>query len=329
MAELHFLRPWWVLGLLPLVLAVYKLYSYSLQSQNWQRVVDPQLMPFVLEGNKKKKQRWPSTLLAIAGGLMLIALSGPVWEKLPVPVFKSENKIVLVLDLSQSMDATDIKPSRLIRARYKVGDMLSSFPGAQFGLVVFSQVPYTISPITDDAATVASLLPALSTGVVPVQGSNLALALSKAGELLERSQATSGQVIVLTDSRATAAAFDSAQELEKSGYSLSILGIGTIKGSPVNVGKGQLLKDRSNNIVLAKLDQSSLMDLAKSVGGEYVKLQSDDSDINRLVRVNVASKAVPISQDKNQLSDIWLERSPWIVPVILLLSLVLFRRGVL
>ncbi len=329
MTELHFLRPWWILGLIPLIVAVMKVHQFTLLSQNWERVVDPLLAPFVLQGDELKAHRWPSVLLGVIGGLMLIALAGPVWEKLPVPVFKGENKIVLVLDVSQSMDAKDIKPSRIVRARYKVGDMLSAYPEAQFGLVIFSQVPYIISPITDDAATVESLLPAVTTSVVPVQGSQLSLALSKAGELLDSSQANGGQVVVLTDSKATAAAFDAAQELKKRGYSLSILGVGTKEGSPVDTGDGQLLKDRNENIVLAKLDQSGLMDLARSVGGNYVSLQPDDGDIHKLIRPDLATKAITTPDENNKITDIWLERSPWLLPIILLLASIMFRRGLL
>ncbi len=329
MSDLHLLRPWWLLGIVPLLAVVYFLFKYRSGKQLWERVVDPALMPFVLEEHSRKKQVWPVFLLALAGMLAVIALTGPVWEKLPVPVYKGENKIVLVLDLSQSMDATDVKPSRLARARHKVGDILGFVPDAQIGLIIFSQVPYIISPITDDAATVASLLPALSTSVVPVQGSQLSLALDKAGELLLSTQAEHGQVIVLTDSAVTLAEFEAAKKLRDQGFILSVLGIGTSVGGPINLGEGQLLKDNNKQIVIVKLDRNGLRDLANSVGGRYSDLDSGDADIRHLVTTVVSKRIQNSDEATTQSSEIWLEQTPWLLPFILVLAAGLFRRGVL
>jgi Ca-activated chloride channel family protein len=329
MTELHFLRPGWLLAIVPLVAAVIQLYRYKQISQQWRGVVDEALAPYVLDTQDQSRSRHAPILLALVGILSIIALAGPAWEKLAVPVFKSNQKMVVVLDLSRSMNATDIKPSRLTRAKHKLGDILQQSGDVQIGLVVFSEVPYTISPITDDMNTVMSMLPALSTDVMPVQGARVALALAHAGELLERSHATKGKVVLISDSGIDAEAFSVTQKLRNKGYILSVLSVGTQKGAPVALSDGSLLKNAQGSIVVARVDHNAFKDLAARGGGFYSQLTTDDTDLRRITANNSQ-----VSKDQQQsleekLADQWLEYSPWLLPLILVLSLGLFRRGVL
>lgn len=326
MAELHFLRPWWWLALLPLLALLYRMSKHQLAGRSWHGVVDEALAPFVLDSVGKAGKSKLLPWFAILGLLSIVALSGPVWEQVEAPVFRAEHKVVLVLDLSLSMNAKDVKPSRLERAKYKVSDVLKWLPDAQVGLVVFSEVPYTISPITDDVDTISAFLPALTTDVMPVQGSRISLALDMAGELLDRSNAHNGQVVLLTDSEVRPDAFKSVKRLNEGGYSLSILGIGTEKGSPVLNSDGSLL--RAEGVVLAKLDKDGLRDLALGHGGVYSDITSDDADIKRLIDLNV-DKQVEDQAGVEKLTEQWIERSPWLLPIILLMALLMFRRGVL
>ncbi|MCB1757146.1 MAG: VWA domain-containing protein [Gammaproteobacteria bacterium] len=329
MEEFHFLRPWWWLALPVVVFLAWRLWRFSAQGREWQGVVDDALAPYVLESGAGARSRWPIVLFALITLLALVALSGPVWEKREAPVFQAEHKMVVVLDLSRSMDARDVKPSRLIRAKYKLGDIFRLVPDVQAGLVVFSEVPYTISPVTDDVDTVAALLPALSTDVMPVQGSRISLALDKAGELLERAAVHSGQVILISDSAVGADALASAKRLREHGFPVSVLAIGTEQGSPVQLADGGLLKDSGDEIVIARLDRSGLRDLARVGGGRYSDLASDDSDIRRLVGQETPSRTRTAGDEQKRLSTVWLERSPWLIPLIALLAVGLFRRGVL
>lgn len=326
MGEFHFLRPWWLLALIPLFVLLYRVSKHQLGGRDWHGVVDEALAPFVLDsiGHASKSKMLPWFMLL--GLLIITALSGPVWEQIEAPVYRAEHKVVLVLDLSLSMNATDVRPSRLERAKHKVGDILNWLPDAQVGLVVFSEVPYTISPITDDVDTIVAFLPALTTDVMPVQGSRISLALDMAGELLGRSNAHNGQVVLLTDSEVRPDAFTSVKRLNEAGYSLSILGIGTEKGSPVINSDGSLLS--ASGVVLAKLDKDGLRDLALGHGGVYSDITSDDADIQRLIDLTV-DRQTDAQAGVEKLSEQWVERSPWLLPIILLMGLLMFRRGVL
>ena len=138
MTEFHFLRPLWLLALPAVALLVIGLLHAKRSSRSWAAVCDAPLLPFVLAGQREAPRRslapW---LVGIAGSLLVIALAGPTWERLPQPVFRDQSALVIALDLSRSMDAADVKPSRLIRARQKITDILRTRQTGQTALLVY------------------------------------------------------------------------------------------------------------------------------------------------------------------------------------------------
>ncbi len=329
MNEFHLLRPWWLLALLPLFFAVIRLYKHQKSNQTWRGIVDEALAPYVLVGEVGKNRLWPSAILAISGMLAIIALTGPVWQKQPMPVFRADHKLVIVLDLSHSMDASDVKPSRLTRAKHKIGDIISGFQDMQTGLVVFSEVPYIVSPVTDDVDTISAFLPALSTAIMPVQGGRISLALDKAGELLSSANSRRGQVLLISDSAVDANALSSAKKLMNGGYTLSVLAVGTENGGPVRLPDGSLLKDMQNNIVVPGVNITGLRDLAQTGGGAFSVLSTDSSDIQSLIDSSPDLDTAVDTDSSEKFSDLWIEHGIWLVFPVLLLVAGLFRRGVL
>ena len=122
--EFHFLRAEWLWALLPLAAVTIWASVRKLHKGNWSRIVDPQLQEYVLMQHQSQRKSILPYVLALAGALAIIAIAGPTWQRLPLPVFKDESTLVIALDLSRSMDAQDIKPSRLQRARLKLSDIL-------------------------------------------------------------------------------------------------------------------------------------------------------------------------------------------------------------
>ena len=157
LADFHWLRPAWLLAI-PLVVAVAILLGRRrLGAGSWQQVVDAALIPFVLSRapGRGRDLRW--WLLAVGGVLAAVALAGPAWERIEQPVFRAEQALVIALDLSRSMDAQDVSPSRLVRARLKILDILERRRGGQTALVVYSANAFTVTPLTTDGDTVAAL----------------------------------------------------------------------------------------------------------------------------------------------------------------------------
>ncbi|MDO6461135.1 VWA domain-containing protein [Granulosicoccaceae sp. 1_MG-2023] len=329
MAEWHFLRPAWFALLILLVPAVLLLWQRRTGAARWQGVIDPALMPYVLNSPAADRQRWPAVVLGVFGLAAIIALAGPVWQRLPVPLSRAVQPLVIVLDLSRSMDAADVRPSRLARARFKIDDVLRLNPDRQTGLVVFSEVPYTVSPITDDVATVATFLPSLTTDVVPVQGANTALALEKAAELIANSRYPKADILLISDSAPGEAALAVAGGLPAAGISLSVLGVGTAEGAPVRLSDGSLLKDADGAIVTPALAEQGLQALAAAAGGRYRRLGTGDADLRYLLPDAPVAVEAPQESQSARRADQWIEYAPWLLPLLMLPGLLLFRRGML
>jgi len=184
----HFIRPWWLLALLPLAWGLWRLWRHSGNGSAWRQVVAPELLPSVSPWPFSPRPDPPMAILAQAG---------PTWEKLPQPVYSSRSALVILFDLSRSMDAQDLKPSRLARARFKVEDILDHRKEGETALIAFAGAPFTVVPLTDDVKTIHSQLPALNTDLMPVQGSNVAAAIEKAQALLRQAGRTRGRILVV------------------------------------------------------------------------------------------------------------------------------------
>ncbi|MGR9073187.1 MAG: VWA domain-containing protein, partial [Gammaproteobacteria bacterium] len=160
MAEFHFIRPLWLLSLLPYSALLWLAFKNKLGQGDWTGVCDAELLPYILERRAGKTSRGPAVCVAAAAFLAIVALAGPTWERLPSPAFRNDAALVILLDLSRSMDAADVKPSRLVRARYKIADMLKRRKDGQTALAVYAADAFTVTPLTDDVETINSQLSA-------------------------------------------------------------------------------------------------------------------------------------------------------------------------
>jgi Ca-activated chloride channel family protein len=210
-------------------------------------------------------------LAALALLLVILALAGPSWEKLPDASWSARDARVIVLDLSNSMLAEDLRPNRLTRARYRLADLLASTEEGQVGMVSYAGDAYVVAPLTNDMNTIANLLPALQPDIIPVGGSRADRALDLAAALLERSGLSRGEVLLVTDS-ATSRDAARARELRDAGIFTSVLAAGTPDGAPIPSGGG-FVSDRSGNVVIARMDRAALRAVAEAGGGRYTGRQ--------------------------------------------------------
>ena len=323
-AEFHFLRPEWLWALPVVVLLTFVLARRQLAPGSWQRIVDPALAPFVLSRRQMKgaSRRW--WLVALGGLLATFAMAGPSWTRVEQPVFRSEQAIVVALDLSRSMDAQDVSPSRLARAKLKILDILEQRVSGQTALIVYSANAFTVTPLTTDADTVASLVNSLSTDIMPSRGSYPAAAIEKGLALLEQAGVVFGEVVVISDGGAGPQALEAAEELKDNGYTLSVLGVGTLDGAPIPRGGGGFVTDRSGQIVVPRLESDGLRDLAEAGGGRYATLSADSRDIEMLLSGVVGSGA---AGDESLATDQWREEGPWLLLLLVPLASLAFRRG--
>lgn len=325
MQHFHFLRPAWLLAL-PLLWGL-SLWLARRRSgdDNWTRLVDPELLPSLRLDGSGKPGRSPWPWLALAWTLAALALAGPSWQQANTTAYRGNNAWVLVLDLSPSMRASDLTPDRYTRARYALDDLLNGARDVRVGLVVFSDEPYTVTPLTDDVATIRALLPPLKPDIMPSAGDNLAPALDEAGKLIEQGGAKAGQVVVLTDGFADpAAAFESAQKLRSLGITVNVVGIGTRAGAPLSQAGGGFAESKGR-ISLARLDAGRLQQLAASGAGRYVDLDQLPSLISDLQAL--PERTGEVRAEKHLRVAHWLDGGIWLLPLLLVATAFLARRG--
>ena len=326
LAEFHFIRPYWLLAILPYLIIIALMLRNKLSHGNWSAICDAELLPYLLQEKATQQSRWTLTTGAIAAFLVIVALAGPTWQRIPSPVFRNESALVIALNLSRSMDAEDIKPSRLIRARYKIADILKRRKDGQTALLVYSSDAFTVTPLTDDTETIDSQLAALTTDIMPSEGDNTEIVLEKAVDLFKQAGLQKGQILLVTDSvdvdktQAAVSALDS--------YRLSILGVGTADGAPVALPEGGFLKDQHGSIVIPKLNAGDLAALAQQGNGIYQTIiSSNDADILALL----AAVDQPVQQqgkeNKNRVLDQWEDKGPWLLLLVLPLAALSFRKG--
>ncbi len=333
LAELHFLRPEWFYALLPLLLLLWLQWRRRLLSRSWQSVVSPQLLPHLLIGQSSRQRPWKILLLLLAGVLAIAAMAGPVWKKLEVPVFRQPSSLVVLLDLSRSMDAADITPSRLARAQMKLRDILNQQKEGETALIVYAANPFVVSPLTSDAKTIASQLGSLSTDLMPAQGSRPDRAITMAQQLLQQSGALHGGVLLISDGLdgdESDELKDAIKDLVAAGHALSVLGVGTPEGAPIQAANGGFLKDRNGAIVVPRLDDAGLAALAQQGRGNYRRLGTDDSDFQAaLAPFKHTLDRQQSKKAEGMNSDQWRDEGPWLLLPLLLLGAFAFRRGYL
>jgi Ca-activated chloride channel family protein len=328
MDEFHFLRPFWLL-LLPI--AVWAAWRAGLGrggQDAWRAVVDRALQPHVLvDARASAERRWPLAV-ALAGAILaLLALAGPAWDRLPVPAYRSDEALVVALDLSRSMDAGDVAPSRLARARIKLLDLLERRAAGETALVVFSANAFTVTPLTSDTRTIAALVNSLSTDIMPSQGSLIEVGLEKAATLLSQSGAFRGDILLLTDSEASPAAIERAAALSADGIATHVLAVGTEEGAPIPLPEGGFLSLAQGEVVVPQLEVASLERLAEAGGGRFARLAADDSDLDSLFPAVTADGIFAASTGDERGAEIWRDRGIWLALALLPLLALAFRRG--
>jgi Ca-activated chloride channel family protein len=324
------LRPLWLLALLPLAILIWQMVNSKQTSRSWQSVVDPGLLPYLLAGNAQIEKRWPVALVTLVGLLAIIALAGPVWEKWPQAVFKQQAALVIALDLSRSMDATDVKPSRLTRARLKIDDILSRRKEGQAALVVYAGDAFLVTPLTEDVATIKALLPSLSTNLMPAQGSRVDRALQQALELFDNSAVKRGDILIVSDGISATEIAEVERILrDHPNYRISILGVGSETGGPIPLANGGFLKDAGGAIVIPRMPVDDMERLAATASGEFQAITTDNRDILKLLNQMQRNRFETEAIASDQRADIWREQGPWLILIILPFVVLVFRRGVL
>jgi Ca-activated chloride channel family protein len=294
----HFLRPGWFLILLPMVFLLWYFWQQKEKRSVWEAVCDPVLLPYLLEKRHVMGTRFTLICLSLAWLFAAIALSGPTWSTLPEQVYQSSRATVMVLDVSPEMAKTDLMPSRFVRAKYKLLDLLKNSTEGSMGLVVFSGEAYTVAPLTRDTQTLINLASTLEPSLMPVSGANLAQGLTLAAALLEQGQGVPASIIVLLGSTPNAEATKVAKALESKNIQINVLEMSPhLTENPLGIRQGQ-----------------------------SVRFTESDADIKTVLAERVSESAKRLSEEK---ALKWKDEGRWFLLPWLFCVLLAFCRGAL
>jgi Ca-activated chloride channel family protein len=323
--DFHFLRPWWLLTLAPLgMLALRRLHRPPLRNP-WRGIVDKHLLPHLLLTPAARTRRLPFLLLLLAWLVGVLALAGPTFSKAPVHRFRPDTPpLVLVLDLSRSMDAVDLSPSRLAIARDKLQSLMRRLPPRQLALVVYSLQAHSAMPLTEDRDLLGATLNVLETSLMPSQGSDAGAALALAYRLIERAGESRGDVLLVTDGVGeddiAAARKDRPVDIR-----VNVYGLGTPAGGLIPLEAGGVIS-QDGRPVRPRLEAQALWALARTGQGTYVPYTPGDADIDSLL----TALQVPVEARGERLpgqGETWKDQGPWLILPLLPLAALAFRRG--
>ncbi len=324
----HFLRPYWLIGILPFVLLAWYWIRATQTSSGWERTVDEALLSVLLDGTHKRSNRWIGLFLSGALAAACVGIAGPTWEKLPQNVEQKNDALIILLDLSLSMLAQDVKPSRVERARQKVADTLRMRTEGQTALIAYAGDAHAVVPLTDDVGTIENLLGSLSPEMMPVYGSNPDHALILAQELFANSGLMQGRILIITDGVDDIV---SVTRHRNRAFPISVLGIGTEDGGPIPLDRlrqpGRYYQTQEGNRVIAIIDDTRLAEVAALSYGKYQRAVVGDADIIDVLTTPMPSEDETLDVERE--FDTWYDQGHWFALLLIPFCLVAFRRGLI
>jgi Ca-activated chloride channel family protein len=321
----YWFRPWWLLLLPVLGWLIWQLWHRQKRAGRWQMILPPAFHAALLSGGGGRDSKLPWITLGIAWVLTVLALLGPSWQRVEQISQKPADPVVVVLELTPEMLATDVAPNRLEQARRKLLDLLQDRSDAQTAIVVYAGSAHTLVPLSDDLSTSRNLLDALKPSLMPVAGHRADIAVTKALSLLHQSDLGEGRILLIGSTLTDLEREGIDQALDGKSTQFLMLGIGTAEGAPVAQEDGSFLKDDQGAILVPHLDSPSLKAFANDLGGRYHQARLDDSDLRGLGLLDGPRN---LRNDGQTLRlDTWADQGYWLLLPLLLLAGCAGRRG--
>ncbi|MDP3976568.1 MAG: VWA domain-containing protein [Pseudomonas sp.] len=321
----HWLRLYWLLAVPLLAGLLWQLWHREKRAGRWQLLLPPAFHAALLSGGRGHASRLPWIALGLAWLLALLALLGPSWQRLEQSNLKPADPLVVLLELTPQMLASDTPPNRLALAKRKLLDLLQARRDAQTAIVVFAGSAHTLVPLSDDLATSRNLLEALTPSIMPEPGRRADLALNLALQLLEQGGQGQGRILLIGSGLDQQERLGISQALGERGARLHMLGIGSAEGAPIVQENGSLLKDAQGAILIPRLDSAGLARFARQIGGRYRQASLDDRDLDDLGLL-AAPQQLHSDGEQTRLQT-WADQGHWLLLPLLLLAACAGRRG--
>lgn len=270
--------------------AVFFWWAFRERDRALATFVDAALLPTVVPDLDRRRRRLRAVLASVAIAAMAIALAGPMWGFHWESVRREGIDLVVALDTSKSMLATDVTPNRLARAKLAVQDLLAELRGDRIGLVAFAGSAFVQCPLTLDRNAFRESLDAVEVGLIPRGGTNLTAAIDASLEAFEGHQGSHQALVLITDGEDHEGKVEDAiKHASERGVKVFTVGIGTTEGELIPTEGGTFLKDRKGQVIKSRLDEETLKKLALDTGGVYLHAAGTDLGLSALYRDHVAT----------------------------------------
>jgi Ca-activated chloride channel family protein len=289
-----------------------------------ERLAQPTLLERLSLGVSLRRDRWKATLLLVGVFFVVLALARPQWGQGTDEVMARGVDVFLVLDTSFSMDAPDVAPSRMERARYIASALIDRLQGNRIGLIVFSGTAFVQCPLTLDYGAAKIFLDTVGTGVVPEPGTDILQALEAASRGFVARDSKFKVVVLLTDGEETeGSALGVAEKAREEGIVIHTVGVGTPGGEPIPVRNesGEVtdyIRDDSGQPVLSRLGEETLSRIALETGGKYFRITDQDQEIEEIAGLVAGMEGEEL---ESQLFRRFQERYYWPLSLALLFLL--------
>jgi len=308
--------------IVPFIVLFY-IWAFRKKSALIEKFVSPALKPALLTCVSYSKQRLKAALLVLGLLFAILALARPQWGFHWEEMTRRGVDLMIALDVSKSMLAEDVSPSRIVRAKRKITDLLNLIEGDRVGLIAFSGVAFVEAPLTFDHAAVALFLDAIDTDLIPVPGTAIGEAITTALKAFEQSKKNERVLILITDGEDHLGdPMEAVKKAKEAGVQIYTIGIGNPSGAPIPERAGGFKKDQAGELILTRLDETILKEIALETGGSYVRSVSGDLDLNQIYKnIQMKTKGDTLQSSRRKQ---FVERYQW--PLLLALFCLLLER---
>ena len=277
----------YLLGLIPLLIIGIIMYS-KWQKNSILKFGDINLLNQLMQSHSIFRKKIKNTLFVLAITFLIVGLSNPQVGTKMEEVKREGVDLMIAIDLSYSMMAQDIKPNRLERAKQAISRLIDRLEGDRIGLVVFAGEAYVQLPITTDYSAAKLFLSTVNTSIIPTQGTKIGNAIDLCSKSFDKENAQSKAIIIITDGEThDEEAIESAKKAKEEGIYIHTLGMGLTKGGPIPIynkygSTSEFRKDREGNVIITKLNESMLEEIALAGEGTYIRANNSKSGLSSL-----------------------------------------------
>ena len=311
----------WVLWAVPL-LGLFYVFTFKRRTKLLEQFASLHLLERLASGYSASRQRLKAGLILVAFALAIFSLTQPrygfEWED----VKREGVDIIVALDVSDSMLVEDAQSggqlTRLERARREIADLLKLLDGDRVGLVAFAGTAFLECPLTLDYAAAELFVASLDTDLIPIKGTAIGNAIRTSTDAFRSGNETSRALILITDGEDhSGEALKAAEEAKQAGVRIFPIGIGRDEGAPIPDPNGGFRKDRRGEVILSKLDETTLQKIALNTGGKYVRSVTGDMDLEQIY-LNGIKTLLDDQELGSKRRQHWEERFQWVLLFVLL-----------